>query len=164
MTCATSWRCSRRAASTRAASYWAAQPYQMKLSGTAPPISSNWSPPRSAAITYTTSIWRAAMYNRLAEAEIAMMPARSLASSASQAGSARSENGFARAVRRAAPGAEGIDPRLYIFSLCKELETTCLDRRGIDCLIDVDAGRLPEAICRMLGLIVCALVEDAIER
>lgn len=31
---------------------------------------------------------------------------------------------------------------------------TCLDRRGIDCVVDGDdAGQLPEAVCRMLGLI-----------
>jgi hypothetical protein len=55
-----------------------------------------------------------------------------------------------------------IDARLYMFALCRQLQTTCLDRRGIDCLLDADgAGRLPEAVCRMVGLMVCELVKDA---
>jgi hypothetical protein len=57
---------------------------------------------------------------------------------------------------------EGVDAFLYIFGLCKQLQATCLDRRGIGCLIDgANLGRLPEAVCRMVGLMVCDLVKDA---
>jgi hypothetical protein len=56
----------------------------------------------------------------------------------------------------------GIDARLYMFALCKHLQTICVDRRVIHCLIDADAVRkLPEAVCRMLGLMVAELVTDA---
>jgi two-component sensor histidine kinase len=55
-----------------------------------------------------------------------------------------------------------IDACQYILALCKQLQTTCLDRCGIDCLVDGQgAGRLPEAACRMLGFMVCELVNDA---
>lgn len=57
---------------------------------------------------------------------------------------------------------ERVDAFLYIFGLCKQLQATCLDRRRIGCLIDgADLGRLPEAVCRMVGLMVCELVKDA---
>ena len=54
------------------------------------------------------------------------------------------------------------DACLYMFALCKHLQTICLDRRGIHCVVDADdVGRLPEAVCRMLGFFVCELVDDA---
>jgi hypothetical protein len=57
-----------------------------------------------------------------------------------------------------------IDARLYMFALCKHLQTICLNRRGIDCLFDADSvGRLSETVCRMLGLMVCELVEDVVK-
>jgi hypothetical protein len=55
-----------------------------------------------------------------------------------------------------------IDANLYMFALCKHLQTICVDRHAIHCLIDADALRkLPEAVCRMLGLMVAELVTDA---
>jgi hypothetical protein len=58
-----------------------------------------------------------------------------------------------------------VDACLYMFGLCKQLQMTCLARRRIDCLVDTEgAGRLPETVCRMLGLMVCELVEDVSER
>ena len=58
-----------------------------------------------------------------------------------------------------------VDACLYMFGLCKQLQMTCLARRRIDCLVDTEgAGRLPETVCRMLGLMVCDLVEDVCER
>jgi hypothetical protein len=50
----------------------------------------------------------------------------------------------------------------HIFGLCKQLQTICLDRRGIDCLVDDGGiGRLPEMVSRMLGFMVCELLRDA---
>ena len=57
---------------------------------------------------------------------------------------------------------QSIDASLYLFALCRHLQTIALDRRGIDCLSDAEgAGRLPEAACRMLGSMVCELAKDA---
>jgi hypothetical protein len=100
------------------------------------------------------------MQSRPAETETAVMFA-----SAVHAMAARPMDGFARVISRFADEPEEVDARLYLFGLCKPLQTTCLDRRGIDCLIDGDdAGRLPETVCRMLGIMVCELVKDASER
>ena len=66
------------------------------------------------------------------------------------------------ATPRPAPKSSEIDACLYMFALCKHLQTICLDRRGIHCVVDADdVGRLPEAVCRMLGFMVCELVDDA---
>jgi hypothetical protein len=49
-----------------------------------------------------------------------------------------------------------------MFALCNHLQTACLARRGIQCVLDADgAGPLPGAVCRMLGVMVCELVHDA---
>ncbi len=48
----------------------------------------------------------------------------------------------------------------YLFELCKRLESTFLDRRGITCLFDVNSGWLAGSRCRILGLVVAALVID----
>jgi hypothetical protein len=67
-----------------------------------------------------------------------------------------------RAITQLAAKPSEIDAGLYLFALCKHLQTICLDRCGIDCILDADgAGGLPEAVCRMLGLMVCGLVTDA---
>jgi hypothetical protein len=63
------------------------------------------------------------------------------------------------------PRSREVDACLYMFGLCKQLQMTCLARRRIDCLVDTaGAGRLPETVCRMLGLMVCELVEDVSDR
>lgn len=55
-----------------------------------------------------------------------------------------------------------IDANFFIFALCRQLQMTYLDRRGIDCLVDVEGvGRLPASVCRMLGLVVAELVTGA---
>ncbi|HEX9461681.1 MAG TPA: hypothetical protein VGB82_03705 [Alphaproteobacteria bacterium] len=55
-----------------------------------------------------------------------------------------------------------IDAGLYLFALCRHLQMTSLDRRGIDCRVDArDTGRFPASVCRMLGLVVSELVKDA---
>jgi two-component sensor histidine kinase len=57
-----------------------------------------------------------------------------------------------------------IDADLYVFALCRQLQMTCLDRRDIDCRVDVeDVGRLPTSACRLLGLVVTELVNGASE-
>ncbi|GEM_PF-6501752 len=48
----------------------------------------------------------------------------------------------------------------YLSELCKRLDGTFLDRRGIVCLFDVHSGWLAGSRCRILGLIVAALVID----
>ena len=74
----------------------------------------------------------------------------------------RSREGSWQALPRPAAESKAIDARLYMFALCKHLQTICLDRRHIHCLLDADAvGKLPEAVCRMLGLMVGELVTDA---
>lgn len=75
---------------------------------------------------------------------------------------AQSRGVSARAFPGVAAAPREIDAYLYMFALCRHLQATCLDRRGVDCLLDADgAGRLPETVCRMLGLMVCELVKDA---
>jgi hypothetical protein len=57
-----------------------------------------------------------------------------------------------------------IDAELYLFALCKQFQTVYLDPRGIGCVLDADgAGRLPETVCRLLGLMVRELVNDTAE-
>jgi hypothetical protein len=73
-----------------------------------------------------------------------------------------SRGGSFRVVTRLAAEPSEIDADLYLFALCKHLQSICLDRHGIGCIFDADgAGRLPEAICRMLGAMVCELINDA---
>jgi hypothetical protein len=70
--------------------------------------------------------------------------------------------GSLRAIPQLAVKPSEIDAGLYLFALCKHLQTIRLDRCGINCILDADgAGGLPEAVCRMLGLMVCGLVTDA---
>jgi len=100
------------------------------------------------------------MRSRTAELEIAVMSDPAVCTA-----SAWSEDSFARVIPRLSSETDEVDAFLYIFGTCRQLQTTCLDRRGIDCLIDGEnVGRLPETVCRMLGLIVCELVRDASER
>ena len=76
--------------------------------------------------------------------------------------SIHAETGFERGAMANAWRSEEIDVFLHIFAICKQLQGMCLDRRGVDCLIDsADVGGLPESVCRMLGLMVCELVHDA---
>jgi len=100
------------------------------------------------------------MHGRLTEADIVVISGPIPRSPASPAASVCD---FARDIPRVAQESEEVDACSYIFRLCKELQPTYLDRRGIDCLIDIDAGRLPEIVCRMLGLMVCELIKDASE-
>ena len=77
-------------------------------------------------------------------------------------GLAPSTKRSSRAVPYAAAEPREIDAALYLFALCRQLQAIYLARRNIDCLVDADgAGRLPEAACRMLGSMVCELVQDA---
>ena len=77
-------------------------------------------------------------------------------------GLARSTKRSSRAVPYAAAEPREIDASLYLFALCRQLQAIYLARRNIDCLVDADgAGRLPEAACRVLGSMVCELVQDA---
>lgn len=68
-------------------------------------------------------------------------------------------------LRFAAPAREpAIDANLYVFALCRQLQLTRLDRRHIDCRVDVDGvGQLPTSACRLLGLAVTELVSGASE-
>lgn len=85
----------------------------------------------------------------------------SVAPAASRATS-QSDDRPALAIPSVAAEPREIDACLYMFALCRHLQATCLDQRGIDGLLDVDgAGRLPEAVCRLLGLMVRELVNDA---
>jgi len=78
---------------------------------------------------------------------------------------APSTNKSSRAIPYVAAEPREIDASLYLFALCSQLQTIYLARRSIDCLLDADdAGRLPEAACRMLGSMVCELVKDASAR
>jgi hypothetical protein len=105
------------------------------------------------------------MHSRAAEAEIVAMSGPTPGWPEFRAAVSRFPDGTASVTPRIAGQTEEVDACLYIFGLCKELQTTWLDRRGIDCLLDGDgAGRLSEAVCRMLGLMVCELVKDASER
>lgn len=77
---------------------------------------------------------------------------------------ARRGSGSIHAMPHMTADATEIDAGLYLFALCRHLQMTCLDRRGIDCRVDAkDAGRLPASVCRMLGLVVTELVQDASE-
>lgn len=59
-------------------------------------------------------------------------------------------------------GPRDIDASLYVLALCRQLQMTVLDPRGIDCMIDVEGvGRLPISACRFLGRVVTALVTTA---
>ncbi len=67
-----------------------------------------------------------------------------------------------RGVRRPMSEPRDIDASLYVFALCRQLQMTVLDRRGIDCMVDVEGtGRLPTAACRFLGRVVTELVTGA---
>src|SRR5882672_8069594 len=166
------WRGSPRAASIRAGSCWLVQSCPMKPFGMVVPISSSWSPPRSGP-NDSMSTGRAAMHSRSsATTEVpGMSPSTwrpvdisSIAPTA-HGGLAPSANGSSRAIPYAASEPREIDASLYLFALCRQLQTIYLARRGIDCLLDADgAGRLPEAACRMLGSMVCELVQDASTR
>jgi hypothetical protein len=80
---------------------------------------------------------------------------------AERAGPSSRGNSF-RVVRQLAAEPSEIDADLYLFALCTHLQSICLDRHGIGCILDADgAGRLPEAVCRMLGAMVCELINDA---
>lgn len=104
------------------------------------------------------------MQSRSAEAETATMSGPIPRSTAARAEASLCRERFARVIPRVARGREEADVCLYMFGLCRQLQTSCLDRRGIDCPIDGDnLGRLPESVCRMLGLMVCELVRDASE-
>jgi hypothetical protein len=48
-----------------------------------------------------------------------------------------------------------------MFALCRQLQTLYLEPHGVDCLFDVDdVGSMPDTVCRLLGAIVCELVND----
>jgi two-component sensor histidine kinase len=49
----------------------------------------------------------------------------------------------------------------HLFGLCRTLQIEHLDAYGINCLFDVEPGRLPQRACHVLGLIVSALIMDA---
>jgi two-component sensor histidine kinase len=69
-----------------------------------------------------------------------------------------------RAVPQFAANPREIDAELYLFSLCKQFQTVYLHPRGIGCVLDADGtGRLPETVCRTLGLMVRELLNDAAE-
>jgi hypothetical protein len=102
------------------------------------------------------------MHSRPAEAETATMSGPFPRGPRDRAVMPLFRDSFAHVIPGVARGFDEVDACLYIFGLCKELQTTHLDRRGIDCLIDGgNIGRLPEIVCRMLGLMVCELVRDA---
>src|SRR5271155_4742542 len=58
---------------------------------------------------------------------------------------------------------ENPDVCAHLFCLCRTFQAECLDPRGIDCLIDIEPGRLPKRVCDVLGWIVGALIMDAAE-
>jgi hypothetical protein len=73
-----------------------------------------------------------------------------------------SMNGSSGAIRYAAEEPREMEASLYLFALCRQLQTIYLARRGIDFVLDAaGAGRLPEATCRMLGSMLYELVRDA---
>ncbi len=51
----------------------------------------------------------------------------------------------------------------HLFRLCRTFQAEYLDPRGIDCLIDIEPGRLSKRVCDVLGWIVGALIMDAAE-
>ena len=74
-----------------------------------------------------------------------------------------SRDGSPRAIEQLTAEPGEIDAELYLFALCGHLQMICLERLGIECILDSEgAGRLPKTVCRMLGLMVCELVNDAI--
>jgi hypothetical protein len=76
----------------------------------------------------------------------------------------RSRDASLRAVPQFAPRPREIDAELYLFALCKQFHMVYLDQRGIGCILDAEGtGRLPESVCRILGLMVRELVNDAAE-
>jgi hypothetical protein len=81
---------------------------------------------------------------------------------AERAGPPSSRGKSFRFVTQLAAEPSKIDADLYLFALCAHLQSICLDRHGIGCILDADgAGRLPEAVCRILGAMVCELINDA---
>jgi len=59
-----------------------------------------------------------------------------------------------------APAPAGIDACLYLFALCKYFQMTRLKEQRLDCRVDGEGvGKLPEAVCRLLGLMVCELIK-----
>jgi hypothetical protein len=57
----------------------------------------------------------------------------------------------------------GSDICAHLFQLCRSLQAEHLDARGMACSFDVEPGLLPQPVCDGLGLIVRALIMDAIE-
>src|SRR5258708_16916 len=153
----------------RAVPCWPARCCPMPPSDTAAPISWSWSPRRSGAID-SISTGRAAMRpsaSALTELAANFWPRQRSADDAPIAlappsAAGRSSESLSQATPRHRAAPKEIDGGLYLFALCKQLQATSLERRGIDCLIEADhVGRLPEPACRMLGLMVCDLVKDA---
>jgi len=59
-----------------------------------------------------------------------------------------------------APAPAEIDACLYLFALCKYFQMTRLKGQRLDCRVDGEGvGKLPEAVCRLLGLMVCELIK-----
>ena len=57
-----------------------------------------------------------------------------------------------------------IDACVYLLTLCRHLQATCLEPKGIECLFDADgAGSLPDTVCHMLGFMVSELVADSVD-
>ena len=68
-----------------------------------------------------------------------------------------------RALPHAAAEPREIDACVYLLTLCRHLQATYLEPKGIECLFDADdAGSLPDAVCHMLGFMVSELVADSI--
>jgi len=75
-----------------------------------------------------------------------------------------SGDGPPRFIQQLAAESGEIDAELYLFALCRHLQMISLERLGIECILDSEGtGRLPKTVCRMLGLMVCELVNDASE-
>ncbi len=72
-----------------------------------------------------------------------------------------SQDRSARAFQTVAVEPSEVDADLYLFALCRHLQMISPDRPGIRCVLDAEgAGRLPEAVCRMLGFMVGELLFD----
>ena len=55
-----------------------------------------------------------------------------------------------------------IDAAVYLNAVCKLLNSTSIKFAGIQCVVDDQGiGMLSEAICRLLGLIVCQILSAA---
>ncbi|MET1029110.1 MAG: hypothetical protein ABWY00_18215 [Dongiaceae bacterium] len=64
-----------------------------------------------------------------------------------------------RAVPQLALEPKEIDAGLYLFALCKYFQISRLKGQHLDCRMDGEGvGKLPEAVCRLLGLMVCELI------